>query len=75
MFASGFVDTVSPAQTTAVKATFSGTVSNVLSEPDSWMAGGFYSLMEADFEVPGDMAHKGRFVGAYVNAVTSADVL
>lgn len=37
--------------------------------------GGFYSLIEADFEVPGDTTHKGVFVGAYVNAGTSTDVL
>jgi Cu(I)/Ag(I) efflux system membrane fusion protein len=37
--------------------------------------GGFYSLIEADFEVPGDTTHKGVFVGAYVNAGTHADVL
>ena len=37
--------------------------------------GGFYSLIEADFEVPGDSTHKGVFVGAYVNAGSSADVL
>lgn len=36
---------------------------------------GFYSLIDADFEVPGDKTHKGVFVGAYVNAGTSADVL
>ena len=38
-------------------------------------AGGFYSLIEADFEVPADSTHKGVFVGAYVNAGTSVDVL
>jgi len=37
--------------------------------------GGFYSMIEADFEVPGHTTHKGVFVGAYVNAGTSEDVL
>ncbi len=36
---------------------------------------GFYSLIQADFEVPDDSVDKGIFVGAYVNAGTSEDVL
>jgi Cu(I)/Ag(I) efflux system membrane fusion protein len=36
---------------------------------------GFYSLIDADFEVPGESTEKGVFVGAYVNAGTSTDVL
>jgi Cu(I)/Ag(I) efflux system membrane fusion protein len=37
--------------------------------------GGFYTLIEADFEVPGGATHKGLFVGAYVNAGSIEDVL
>lgn len=37
--------------------------------------GGFYTLIEADFEVPENATHQGTFVGAYVNAGTSEAVL
>ena len=36
---------------------------------------GFYSIIQADFDVPDDSAEDGVFVGAYVNAGTSEDVL
>jgi len=36
---------------------------------------GFYSMIQAEFEVPDDSTEKGVFVGAYLNAGTSADVL
>ncbi len=36
---------------------------------------GFYSLIQADFEVPDGSTEKGVFVGAYVNAGTSEDAL
>ena len=36
---------------------------------------GFYSTIQADFEVPENSTERGVFVGAYVNAGTSADAL
>lgn len=38
-------------------------------------AAGFYSVIEADFEVPQGAVNAGAFVGAYVNAGTSEEVL
>ncbi|RDH85191.1 MAG: hypothetical protein DIZ80_02615 [endosymbiont of Galathealinum brachiosum] len=36
---------------------------------------GFYSSIQADFEVPKDATERGVFVGAYVNAGTNAEAL
>lgn len=66
VFASGFVETVSPAQTTQVKAAFAGTVRKPLVEPDSWVAEGEI-LLEVDSEEYAELQ------AAYLAALAEAD--
>ena len=66
VFASGFVETVSPAQTTHAKAAFAGTVSNVLVEPGSWGAEGEI-LLEVDSAAYADLQ------AAYLEALDAGD--